>query len=352
MRGHNEGSFYHKGDILVYAISIGGGKRKYFYSRAHDPRTEKQIKAELRKRAEDWVRGEGTEKVTNTISWTQLHEEWLATKTIKITTEDRYNRLFRSIEPFLTRGINEMDRTGIESIIRQAREIYSVNTVSGVVVYLRQLFKYAKRLGYVGEDLTEGISTTQGKGKWNILTRDDLKTLIQSSRNHPEYHPFLIAAMTGMRISEVLGLHWEDIDLNCNMIKVRFSTAHVRRERILTTPKTKSSIRSIHVPDLVIEVLKDRGQGDGLVFRTKNGKVAIHQDYHLDRLIAKIGIKKIRVHDLRHTFASLMLEDGVNPKIVQEILGHSTVSITLDLYSHSLPRQHQEVMSKWGEGFS
>jgi integrase len=160
-------------------------------------------------------------------------------------------------------------------------------------------------------------------------------------------------AFTGMREGELLGLHIEDIDLRHHIINIRHSAQYLsHRGIVISEPKTDSAKRAIKVPDFIWTVLKDHldslERNQGLVFTTRNGTPFLPRNLLKDfkTCLEEAGLLDMRFHDLRHTTASLLLSQGVHPKVVQEMLGHSQISLTLDTYSHVLPGLQDEAASK------
>jgi integrase len=167
---------------------------------------------------------------------------------------------------------------------------------------------------------------------------------------------YVLAVSTGLRQGELLGLRWEDVDFESATLRVRhtlqppgFPKGAPAR---LTPPKTRRSLRSVRLPHSAVQALRrhralqDMGRSNGswreqgLVFPNTLGGYADYTNLmprHFKPLLRRAGLSDIRFHDLRHTCATLLLTEGVHPKIVSEVLGHSSVSITLDVYSHVIP---------------
>jgi integrase len=169
---------------------------------------------------------------------------------------------------------------------------------------------------------------------------------------------YVLALTTGLRQGELLGLRWEDVDLGSATLRVRhtlqppgFPNGAPAR---LTPPKTRRSLRGVHLPHSSVQALfrhrelqdversRSNGtwQGRGLVLPNTLGGYADHTNLmprHFKPLLRRAGLPDIRFHDLRHTCATLLLTKGVHPKIVSEMLGHSSIAITLDIYSHVIP---------------
>ncbi|WP_121604895.1 site-specific integrase [Virgibacillus sp. Bac332] len=181
------------------------------------------------------------------------------------------------------------------------------------------------------------------------------------------YHAFLLALTTGMRQGEILGLRWKDIDIENETISIVQTLSHKGQE-LSVGAKTNSGNRRISIDSNTLsQVLKHRtlqeeemmvnspvynSQND-LVVRTSTGLPLSPRNLlrSFYSIIDKSGIKKIRFHDLRHTHASLLLKQGVNPKIVSERLGHANVRITLDTYSHLLPNLQKETVNNFSKMF-
>jgi integrase len=180
------------------------------------------------------------------------------------------------------------------------------------------------------------------------------RTLLQTASGNRLDALYVLAVTTGMRQGELLGLGWEDVDPEEGVVRVRRTLTLAKGGPRLTEPKTRGSRRSIRLTASAVEALErhrvrqdNEGAARGhkwndwdLVFCTKRGtpirRDNLH-DKHWKPLLRRSGLPDTRFHDLRHTCATLLLTKGVHPKIVSEMLGHSSVSITLDTYSHVIP---------------
>ena len=165
--------------------------------------------------------------------------------------------------------------------------------------------------------------------------------------------------MTGMRRGEALGLQWSDIDLEAGRLSIQRSLVPAAGEVIVSEPKTAKGRRSIALDPGTVDILRRQAR------RQLDDQVAAGEAYSAsdeyvftdelggpldpDRVskcfntaVRKAMLPRIRLHDLRHTHATLALQAGVHPKVVQERLGHSTIAITLDIYSHVIPAMQEE----------
>src|SRR5205807_7025156 len=167
---------------------------------------------------------------------------------------------------------------------------------------------------------------------------------------------YVLAVTTGLRQGELLGLHWDDIDLAGTALRVRHTLHELNGRLWIGEPKTRRARRQVDLPAIAVVALRNHrermmieGHPDELVFcDTRGGPL---RKSNLVRrsflpLLKRAGLPTIRFHDLRHTAATLLLAQGVHPKIVQERLGHSQISLTLDTYSHVLPGMGREAASK------
>lgn len=198
--------------------------------------------------------------------------------------------------------------------------------------------------------------------KVDVWTDEEAKRFLDYVKDSGSryYTIFFLALMTGMRQGEILGLRWKDIDFKRKQIVVNQSLSH--DGKMFKKPKTETSIRSIAISDAVVQVLKQQRKlvlKEKMHFRhayadldlvncTQLGKPISPSDLNKAwvRLRDKANVSKIKFHDLRHTHASLMLKSNVHPKVVSERLGHSSIQITLDLYSHLAENLQEEAAEK------
>jgi len=153
-----------------------------------------------------------------------------------------------------------------------------------------------------------------------------------------------VAIYTGMRQGEILGLHRRDINIEKGVVNVRHQISAIRGQGlVIAEPKSEKARRPITLPPTALAILKSHleliDEGPGLIFTTSTGRPISPRNIlrHFKLVIERTGLPEIRFHDLRHTHATLLLVAGVHPKVVQERLGHSQISLTLDTYSHVIP---------------
>jgi integrase len=189
-------------------------------------------------------------------------------------------------------------------------------------------------------------------------TAPQLRSFLEHVRSDRLYAMWLLAASTGMRRGEVLGLRWVDVDLDTARVGVRQTLVAVNHQVVVSEPKTSKGRRSVALDPATVEALRIHRKGQlterlawgpawtdsGLVFTRQDGR-PLHPNAvtrAFGRHVLAAGVPVIRLHDLRHTHATLALAAGVHPKVVQERLGHANIAITLDIYSHAVPALEEQ----------
>lgn len=242
----------------------------------------------------------------------------------------------------------------------------SPTSVRRVHAMLRTALNDALRWGLVQRNATEladpppmrGVKAARRRSM-KTWTADELRRFLKHTQDHALGPLWAFAAATGLRRSELLGLRWADVDLDRWTVTVSQTVLEGEEgHRPEEDQKSTTSARTIHLDRRTVELLRRHRkaqleqrlqagpawQDHDLVFPLRNGTW-----YHPDtitsafgRAVKAAGVPKIRLHDLRHTHATLLLKAGVNPKVVSERLGHSSVAFTLDTYSHVMPGMQPE----------
>lgn len=189
------------------------------------------------------------------------------------------------------------------------------------------------------------------------LTWEEVSLFLNICSIHcPEHYPFFLCAFrTGLRLGELLGLQWGDVDWHGKFIRVSRSYKLGR----LTLTKT-GKIRRVDMSNQLLESLKalhvgikrqapKTGQGKIIETTFHRGGKPMEQNYIrrvFTRLLVKAGLGEVRLHDIRHTFASLLLSDGASPVYVKEQLGHTSIQMTVDIYGHLIPSSNREMVNR------
>ncbi|AHZ49044.1 TPA: tyrosine-type recombinase/integrase [Bacillus thuringiensis] len=182
----------------------------------------------------------------------------------------------------------------------------------------------------------------------NFWTLEEFNLFYEQLEKEESKVIFSILFWTGIRSGELLGLQWKDIDLLSNTISITKSLQKVNGETVINPPKTPKSKRIIHIP-LALSALIVKYKNK--LYKPKHNDFLFDCSkyyvlYELRRGIKKANIKKIRVHDLRHSHASLLIELGYSPLLISERLGHEKIETTLQVYSHLYPNKHDAVAKK------
>jgi integrase len=178
---------------------------------------------------------------------------------------------------------------------------------------------------------------------------------------------YVLALTTGLRRGELLGLRWEDVDLNSRQLHVRRALQRVGGKLRFVEPKTGSSLRTVVLPRLAVRALQDHKtrqnaerlalgaawQEHGLVFASSLGTPIEPRNVNRrwDELRQAAGLEWLRLHDLRHGCATFLLAAGVTPRAIMEVLGHSEIGVTMNTYTHVLPALRQEAADAIDELF-
>ena len=296
-----------------------------------------------------------------------LCTRWLPTRQDRLrpTTAFRYEQMIdRYVLPHIGRvPLRSLTITHLQDLYAQLRRNgrhdggpLSPKTVLNVHQILRTALGDAERAGLVPRNVARlmnppchGVAPEQRC--WN---EHQLQQFLHVAMTHRLGPAIWLAAMTGMRRGEVLGLRWSDIDLDAATLSIRRSVS-CTGYRVHTTPtKTRTSRRAIDLDQRTVAVLRDwqhqqlaelgPAVTDAAVFTRQDGR-PVHPltlSQTVDRLQRAAGVPPIRMHDLRHTHATLMLKHGVPLKVVSERLGHSTPAFTMAVYQHVLPGMQRD----------
>ena len=235
---------------------------------------------------------------------------------------------------------------------------------------LHKALQTAVEWGVLPRNIADAVKPPRAqRHEMQTWDEQEIGQFLEAAKATPHYALFYTAMFTGMRRSELLALRWQDVDLTLSQIHVSRSLHQVRdRSFVFRSTKTAKGRRPIDLPPSATQVLTDHWERQKLD-RLMLGIPSKDEDLvfsHVDgtplrpnsitrawvMLAAHAGLKVIRFHDARHTHASIFLKLGVHPKIVQERLGHSTIAITLDTYSHVSPGLQEAAAKRFDEALS
>lgn len=371
MRGH----IAKKGNKYYIVIDLDKdevtGKRKQKWLSGYDRKrdAERALPGVL----SDFIKGTFVEP--SKITFGEIMETWLKDKktSVKHGTWKSYEWLvYKHIIP----NLGKVQMTKLKP--KHFHDFYhktllaklAVGSIKKAHVIIMDALDRAVTWGEIVQNVARSVELPQGKkAKFEVWNEKQLKLFLDTAAHNQYYIAFELAASTGMRQSEILALRRIDVDLNIRSISVRqaYTIAEVGHD--FDDTKNDSSIRSIALFANTVQMLQDHFEkqrieketnkfytDSGLVVQTSVGTPLgprnLMRNYYsiLDTIIKEHpDFPRIRFHDLRHTHATLLLKAGIHPKIVQERLGHSSINVTLDTYSHVLPNLQEAVLNTIGD---
>jgi integrase len=373
-RGNGEGSITRRKDGLYmarYTVEMPDGmrKRKTIYGKEREEVAEKLIEA-LSKRNRGLVFDADNLKLGEYLG------RWLTDSvrdTVRPTTFERYEQVVRlHIRPVLGKvKLKNLTSAHVRGLYRQKLDSgLSSRTVQYVHVTLHKALKQAIADGLIPRNVTEAVKPPQvRREEMQPLTAEQVKVLFKAVKGDRLEALYVLAVTAGLRQGELLGLKWDDIDLEVGTLQVRRTLTTAKGGPVLSAPKTKSSRRTVRLSQTTLQALRshlERQLGEidragslwsenGLIFASEAGEPLDRRyitTHRFKPLLKRAKLPQIRFHDLRHTCATLLLSKNVNPKVVSEMLGHASIAITLDTYSHVLPNMQESAAKAMEEALS
>lgn len=370
-RLNGEGSIYKRKDgrwVGAYTDPLTK-KRGYVYGKS-----QKEVKERIKEKMEQVVEEEAEETLAD---WVKYFLYTYKQIELKQSTFGSYLYLYSlHIEnsDVGKKKLTEVTANDLQSFYnKKVEEGYNSKTIRHMQILINSALKQAERVGNIKDNPNRHtILPKKQKFEAKILKKEDVVKIIKEGKAEKIY-PLVITCVTcGLRKGEILGLKWENIDFEKRQIHITGSLCRIMQEadrdgkRVSTykvlAPKTKSSIRTIPMMEVTYEALlmqkarqeqdKRKWKGDyeneGFVFARPNGMYMSPREVnnYFHKMLDKYHIERIRFHDLRHTYASIMLEAGVPAKVTQELLGHSTITTTLDIYTHVSEQAKDEAVKQ------
>ena len=311
--------------------------------------------------------GAGAAIEPNRISVAEYLDRWLkdaAQPKVKVTTYANYAAAVKNhIKPRIGGiALSKLTIIHVQSLYADMTRCgKSAETIRLAHAVLRRALRQAVNWRLVPYNVCAEVERPRvAKSEITPLDSQQVLQLLKAAEGDRLAAVFTLAVATGMRLGELFGLQWPDVNLTAGIVMVKRALVEVHGKLHLLEPKTARSRRRIDLPQMAIDALRQHHQAmiaDGFgkspwVFCNSCGGPLRRSHFHANTfkpLLAKANLPDIRFHDLRHTSATLLLTAGVHPKVVQERLGHSQISMTLDTYSHVLPTMQREAASKLDE---
>ncbi len=378
-RSNGEGTIYKRNDGRWCAA---------FYDDAPCPRrhfvyasTQSEVKKKLKAKKAELERGERKKNTVYTLEqWILYYLENYKKNEVKETTFSTYMDQFN--KHIKGEGIGKIKLNRLTSDILQRfynskqSAGYNAKTIKHIYILINSSLKKAVQLKILSENANMAVVLPKIKEfKAKTLSAEEVSTIVNKAKEEELYPIVILTIYTGMRKGEVMALKWENINWEekelyvegslCFVPKETESEEKTHHEYKILGPKTEKSRRAIPLVDIALEALliqKQRQEeikekfeliynDEGLVFARYDGRCieqgGFMRKYH--EFLEKYDLPSIRFHDLRHTFASLLLEAGESPKVIQELLGHSTITTTMDIYAHITKRGKVRAIEKLDE---
>lgn len=372
MRSHGEGTITQRKDGRWQAqISIGGGKRRTYYGK-----TKKEVREKLRVAINEQKAGTLILAPNQTL---EVYLTYWLEKVAKLTIRTRtYEQYSSTLRVHLIPGLGTIELQKLT--IQQVQDFYAglheegqaASSISAIHAVLHRALNYAVKNSLVARNVASYASRPMVRRyKPKVLTEEQANKLIEAVKGQRIEAFIILALTTAARRGELLALHWDDIDFRLKAMRIERSLTTAKgRGHYEGETKTETSRRTVLLADIAIDVLHEhRMRQDemkasrlesgkswlekGLVFCGVDGDYLLFDTVHrlFSATLRDAGLPHMRIHDLRHSAATLLLVKGVHPKVVQELLGHSNISMTMDVYSHVLPSMQQVVTDKMNDVF-
>jgi integrase len=364
VRRPGEGTVFRRKDgRWVCEITLENHSRKQYYCK-----TEKEALEKRRLVLNELAQGVLPTGPQQTVK--QFLEYWLEDvykESVRLTT---YRNCCILVRKHLIPGLGHVKLQKLTAqhvqsyYAKKLKEGTTASRIRNIHSALHTALEHARRMKLTSMNVCNDVELPrQRQAEKRPLTPDQARLLLQKVKEHRLEGLLTLALATGMREGELLGLRWSDVDLDngrlCISRTLTYMTGHGFVEG---EPKTTRGKRNIILPRFVVETL-GRHHVSQLEKRLLAGSAWVDRDLvfpdedgdflvpvtllrRFRRLLKEVGLPCIRFHDLRHSSATLLLGMGVPAKVVQELLGHSTISITMDVYSHVLPSMQRDAMEK------
>jgi integrase len=371
MKGHIRERSPGKWAIILDLHDPETGKRRRKWHTFHG--TKRQAQIECSRLVTEMAAGSYREPAKTTLA--QFLDQWLEAQQSQVAprTFERYAEIARkNIVPLLGAATLTKLRpeqiagaysTALKSGRRDGKGGLSPRTVRHIHRILRQALAQAVTWNMISRNPADAVNAPKVERKaMAALDHTQTAELLSHFRATRMYVPVLLGVLCGLRRGEIAALKWRAVDLERGQLSIYESIEQTRAG--VRTKETKSGrARTVALPSIVAEVLRAHrrrqaeellklghraGDQTPVVTRENGGPLQPNSLTHeFKRILAlSTGLPRVRLHDLRHSHATHMLADGVHPKIAQERLGHSTVSTTIDLYSHVMPGMQEDAAAR------
>lgn len=374
------------GQGTIYKRELGNSRVRYdvYYDLEPDPtsgkrrqrkkvcQTKKEAVEFLNKQRADVANGTSVDRSTRTMR--ELMDFWLDNHVRHQVSAKTYHGYAATVHKHIIPALGNIHIQKLTPA--RLQQFYSSKiddgcgprTVELCHLHISQALDHAIKMGWVARNVADAVKPPRWKPRemqtWSV---EEARLFMAASDDSIHGPIWSLALSSGMRKGELLGLRWGDVDFERGVLHIRQAVGTLPRQLEFKRPKSRASRREVHLAPDMIDALhrhhdhqiayrqglqaKEIDWSDhDLVFPNETGGPFhpdnLDRDY--DRLVASAGVKRIRIHDLRHTYATLAIQAGIPIKVVSESLGHADIATTLRTYAHVQPTQRTELAVKVG----
>ena len=330
-------------------------------------KTRQEVVAKLREAQTELARGHGAQRTSPRLD--DFLRSWLETSVKPSVRPLTFAGYKVNVEKHLipTIGKLRLDQLTPQHVQGMINARLAAGFSAKTVGYVHQVLRTALTLAVRWEMVSRNVARLVDKPRVerkpiNPLTPEEARKFLGAVRGHRHEALFSVALALGLRQGEALGLRWDDVDFAARTLRVENQLQRVDKKLTLVPPKTAKSRRTLVMPSLIVDALSKHQKRQvaekiwagstwtetDLVFANKIGGPTqarrVIEQFH--QALDRAGMRRIRFHDLRHSCATLLLVQGVSPRVVMEVLGHSEIALTMNAYSHVVPELQREAAQR------
>ena len=345
-------------------IVVGYNEKKLPVTKSVTAKTKTECADKLEKLKEQYGRSTGKIKADMPFGeWIDFWYQTYCKHTLRITTRGEYeNRIYNHIIPEIGKiPLNKLSQSDLQQFYARektgGRKLYaetlgkglSDRTIRAIHANTRTALQRAVQEGLIRINPAVGCKLPPKKAReMQVLTQNEILRFLHQAKEEGYYELFLLELGTGMRRGEILALKWSDLNFSTGELRIERQVYIIKAEVIISTPKTKASVRIVILPPSLVKILAEykKSVDSDWMFpspldnsRPRNPSSVRKR---LQLILERAGCKKVRFHDLRHTFATMALEHGMDIKTLSATIGHVSSATTLDIYSHITDTMQQQ----------
>lgn len=356
-RKNGEGTLRLRGDGRWEGrIVVGYNEKSLPITKCVTAKTKTECVAKLETLKERY--GSATEKIKPDMPFGEWIDFWYQTycrHTLRITTKSEYeNRIYNHIIPEIGKiPLNKLSQSDLQQFYAKekigGRKLHaetlgkglSDRTIRAIHANCRTALQRAVQDELIRTNPAVGCKLPPKKAReMQVLTQNEILRFLHQAKDEGYYELFLLELGTGMRRGEILALKWNDLNFLTGELRIERQVYIIKAEVIISAPKTKASVRTVILPSSLVKILAEyrKSVDSEWMFpspldnsRPRNPSSVRKR---LQLILERAGCKKVRFHDLRHTFATMALEHGMDVKTLSATIGHVSSATTLDIYSH------------------